>query len=59
VSDARCRPASLDELHLAWARVPNTAGHGGFDKALANPATRFLLERMVLLRRKKHERRFR
>ncbi len=48
------RPVTRDELHLAWARVPNTAGFGGgFDAAIKNEAVKHCLVRMVYLMRQK------
>jgi hypothetical protein len=46
------RPVSRDELHLAWAQVPNTAGiGGGFDAALKNKTIRRCLINMVVSKR--------
>lgn len=49
------KPVTRDELHLAWARVPNTAGvGGGFDAALKNEAVNHCLTNMVYLMRNKY-----
>lgn len=50
-------PVTREELHLAWARVPNTAGiGGGFDAALNNKPVRQCLVILALQMRKKNGR---
>lgn len=52
------KPITRDELHLAFARVPNTAGYGGFDQALNSPAVVMCLQKVVLMMRRKKRVRF-